>query len=98
MLGLWRAVVSYLRVARGFSAGQGQQPWLYGVHSTGNSYRWTALGQAGSPQKYQQVAVFSCPFSVSSGLNERVILLMSHASKASPWKSRETSNRVLQQL
>lgn len=65
------SAISYLRAALGFSAGQGQRSWLYGVHSRGNSYQWTAQGQEGRPQKHQQAAVSSCPFSVSSGLRER---------------------------
>lgn len=75
------SAISYLRAALGFSAGQGQRSWLYGVHNRDNSYRWTALGQEGRPQKHQQAAVSSCPYSVSSGLKERVTLLKSYEMK-----------------
>ena len=66
---LWRP--PHLGAAPGFSAGQGRRSWLCGVHSTGNSYQWTAPGLQAGPLGYQQADASSCPFSVSSGLDQR---------------------------
>lgn len=67
-VGQWH--LPHLGAAPGFSARPGRRPWLCGVHSTGSSYQWTALGLQGGPLEYQRAAAFSCPFSVSSGLSE----------------------------